>query len=82
MDNAEFPQSFSNISARFLWHIEGKVLLSKLQTSISFKNKNKSFKYILRRIDHNTDPCATPHNNSLLELNVILFLTLCVLLFN
>ena len=55
--------------------------LAKLETSISFKNKNKSFKYILKRIDPNTDPCGTPNNNSLHELKVLLMLTLRVLLF-
>ena len=49
------------------------VLFSKLQTSNSFKNKNKSFKYILKKIGPNTDPCATPDNNSLYGLNVLLF---------
>ena len=56
------------------------VLLPKLQTS--FKNKNKSFKYKLKRIGHNTEPCGTPHNNSVHELNVLLILILCVLFFN
>ena len=51
--------------------------MSKLQTSVSFKNKNKSFKYLLKGIDHITDPCPTPHNNSLHKLNVSL-----ILLFN
>ena len=39
------------------------VLLSKFQTSISFKNENKPSKYILNRIGPYTDPCATTHNN-------------------
>ena len=54
--------------------------MPKLQTS--FKNKNKSFKYILKRIGPNTELCATPHNNSVHELNVLLVLILCVLFFN
>ena len=58
------------------------VLLSKLQTCISFKNENKPFKYIFKRISPYTDPCATTHNNSLRELNVLLILTLCVLFLN
>ena len=58
------------------------VLFSQVQTSISFKNENKPSKYILKRISPYTDPCATTHNNSLRELNVLLILTLCVLFFN
>ena len=63
-------------------HIEGVVLLPKLQASISFKNKNKSFKYILKIIGPSIDPCATPHNKSLHELKVLLILSLCLIFFN
>ena len=57
------------------------VSLSKLQTFISFKNRNKSFKYILKKIGLNADPCGIPQNTSLHKLNVLLILILCVLLF-
>ena len=62
--------------------MEGVVLLSKLQISTLLKIKDKSFKYILKRIGPNTDTCATAHNNSLHELNILLTLTLPVLFFN
>ena len=57
--------------------IPHSIPLAKLETSISFKTKNISFKYfkininilnILKRIGPNTDPCGTPHNNFLHEL--------------
>ena len=55
--------------------------MSKLHTSILFKNRNKKFKYISKRFGPNTNPCSTPYNNYLNELKVKLILTLCVLLF-
>ena len=80
MSNSEFLSSFSKNSARFLFHTKG-VSLAKLQTSVLFKNKNKSFKYIFKKISSNRDPYGTPYNNSLHELKVLLILTLCFLLF-
>ena len=44
MSNSEFLSSFSNNSARFLFHTKRVVSLAKLQTTILCKNKNKSFK--------------------------------------
>ena len=49
----QFPSSFSNNFARFSWQTKGVVLLAKLQISILFKSKNKSFKHILKRTGPN-----------------------------
>ena len=57
-------------------------IIDKITNINPFENKNKSFKYVLKRIGPNIDPGATPHNNSLNKLNILLILTLCVLLFN
>ena len=81
MSSLEFLSGFSKNSARFLFHTKGVVSLAKLQTSVLFKNKNKSFKYILKKIGSNTDSYGTPYNYSLHELKVLLILTLCFLLF-
>ena len=51
MANSESFLSFSNISARSFRHTKGVVSSPKLQTSILFKNRNKSF--ILKGIGQN-----------------------------
>ena len=63
MSNSEFLSSFSRISERSLFHTKEVLSLAKLQISIFLKNKNKPFKYILKKkFDSNTDPYGKPYN--------------------
>ena len=55
----------------------GEVSSAKLQTSISFKTKNRSFWKIFKKIGPRTEPCGTPLSNKDQELKVVLIVVPC-----
>ena len=64
-------------SSKLISQVWGEVSSAKLQTSVSFKMKNKTFSIILNKIVPRSEPWGTFLSHADQELKVALIFVLC-----